>query len=211
MTAYTEAARNTDVLLSEANGFLSRETITLISGAGALAAGTILGKITKGAATAELVAGGTGNATFSAVVVGNKSLPGVYRLIATAATKFNLEDPLGVLLGVVTLGAQSTLGGLTFTFTAGATPHVATDQATITVAAGSGKYLAFDADNLDGTEVADAVLLYATDATSADVNAVVVIRSAELKSAKVVWAATNTAPNIVVGTANLVAKQIIIR
>lgn len=211
MTAYTEAARNTDVLLSEANGFLSRETITLLSGAGALAPGTVLGKITKGAATAALLAGATGNGTFSAVTVGNNSLVGVYRLIATAATKFNLEDPLGVLLGVVTLGTPSTLGGLTFTFTAGATAHVATDQATITVAAGSGKYLAFDADNLDGTEVADAVLLYAADATSADVSAVVIIRAAELKSSKVVWASTNTAGNIISGTANLVAKQIIIR
>jgi hypothetical protein len=211
MTAYTEAARNTEVLLSEAPGSLSRETITVISGAGALAAGTVLGKITKGAATAALVAGGTGNGTFSEVTVGNNSLVGAYRLIATAATKFNLENPLGVFLGVVTLGTQSTLGGLTFTFTAGGTAHVATDQATITVAAGSGKYLAFDADNLDGTEVADAVLLYSTDATSADVNAVVITRAAELKLAKVVWASTNTAPNIVIGKANLAAKNIIIR
>ena len=46
MAATTESSRNTEVLLSEAPGTLSREQVTIVSGAGVLAAGTVLGKIT---------------------------------------------------------------------------------------------------------------------------------------------------------------------
>lgn len=46
MTTYTEGFRATEIIQSEANGTLSREQITIVSGSGALAAGTVLGKIT---------------------------------------------------------------------------------------------------------------------------------------------------------------------
>ncbi len=46
METFTEKARNLAFLLSEANGYLSREVLTIKSGAGALEAGTLLGKIT---------------------------------------------------------------------------------------------------------------------------------------------------------------------
>jgi hypothetical protein len=122
MAATTESARNVEVLLSEANGTLSREQITVASGAGALAAGTILGKVTA-----------------------------------------------------------------------------------------SGKYIAYDDDNVDGSEVAAAVLLYATDATSADVAAVVIARQAEVKADKIVWATTNDTGDKAAGIVDLAAKNIIIR
>lgn len=46
METFTEKARNLAFLLSEANGYLSREVLTIKSGAGVLGAGTLLGKIT---------------------------------------------------------------------------------------------------------------------------------------------------------------------
>lgn len=46
METFTEKARNLAFLLSEANGYLSREVLTIASGAGVLEAGTVLGKIT---------------------------------------------------------------------------------------------------------------------------------------------------------------------
>lgn len=46
MAAITEGARDLAFLLSEANGYQSREVITIASGAGKLSAGTVLGKIT---------------------------------------------------------------------------------------------------------------------------------------------------------------------
>lgn len=48
MAATTETARDLGFLLSEAPGTLSRESVTVVSGAGALVAGTVLGKITTG-------------------------------------------------------------------------------------------------------------------------------------------------------------------
>lgn len=46
MTTYTEPYRAFEALLSEGDGSISREKITIASGAGELAAGTVLGTIT---------------------------------------------------------------------------------------------------------------------------------------------------------------------
>jgi hypothetical protein len=46
MTTYTEPYRANEVLLSEAPGTLSRESITIVSGSGAIVAGLVLGKVT---------------------------------------------------------------------------------------------------------------------------------------------------------------------
>lgn len=46
MAAITEGARDLAFLLSEGNGYQSREVITILSGAGKLSPGTVLGKIT---------------------------------------------------------------------------------------------------------------------------------------------------------------------
>lgn len=46
MATMTEARRTGEFIISEANGTRSREEITIAAAAGALAAGTVLGKIT---------------------------------------------------------------------------------------------------------------------------------------------------------------------
>lgn len=46
MATYTESQRPLEFLLSEAPGTLSRESVTIVSGAGEVVAGTVLGKIT---------------------------------------------------------------------------------------------------------------------------------------------------------------------
>lgn len=46
MATYTEPYRASEIILSEANGTLSRETVTIVSGTAAFSAGTVLGKIT---------------------------------------------------------------------------------------------------------------------------------------------------------------------
>jgi hypothetical protein len=121
MTAYTESARNTDVLLSEAPGTLSRETVTIATGQ-VLAAGTVLGTVTVG-----------------------------------------------------------------------------------------GEYKGFLGSRSDGSEVASAVLLYATDTSNGAALAVVITRLAEIKLPKIVWIAGSTAPYIAAGTVSLADKNIIIR
>lgn len=46
MTTYTEPYRASEIIASEAPGTLSRETVTIVAGSGAIVAGTVLGKIT---------------------------------------------------------------------------------------------------------------------------------------------------------------------
>ncbi len=209
MTTLTEDFHAGAFIVSEANGSLSREAVTIDTGD--LKAGTVLGKITVGTATAAHVAGGTGNSTFSAVAVGAAAIVGVYQIIFTAATKANIEDPNGVLLGVITLGAEFTGGGLTFTITAGGTAHVANDRATITVAAGSGKYVQFNQDATNGSQHAAGILFAPVDATSADQTAVAIVRQAEVAAAALVWPADIEAAEKTAALAELAALNIIAR
>jgi len=122
MTTYAEPARPFEFLLSEAPGTLSRETVTVVSGSGAISPGHVLGKVTA-----------------------------------------------------------------------------------------SGKYAPYDDDNANGTEAAIALALEAVDATSGDVACAVITRLAEVKSSKLVWAATNDAGDKTAGLADLAARLVIAR
>lgn len=46
MTVFTEGKHTAEFLLSEGNGSISREQVTIAAAAGAMAAGTVVGKIT---------------------------------------------------------------------------------------------------------------------------------------------------------------------
>lgn len=175
----TEGRRTAEFLVSEANGYQSREEITILSGQN-LAPGTILGQITLGTAAGDHAAGATGDSTFSAIAVDAAANAGVYSGRFTSATKATIEDPLGVTLGTLTLGSEFSAGGITVTMTAGGTPHVAGDEFSITVATGSGKYVAHDPTADDGSAVARAVLYAATDASGGDKTATGIVRAAEV-------------------------------
>jgi hypothetical protein len=182
MTVFTEGFHTAEFMVSEANGFRSRDAIVILSGEGKLAAGTVLSKIAAGAATAAAKSGGnTGNGTISAVTTAAGVKVGIYTVRFTAATAFVVEDPDGYSLGA---GATGTAWAddLGFTITAGGTPFVAGDGFDITVAAGSGKYRA--AQNAD---VGNAILWAAVDATSADAPGAAVTRSAEVNAAHLVY------------------------
>lgn len=75
----------------------------------------------------------------------------------------------------------------------------------------SGKYKAYDNDNVDGTQTAVAVLLSDVDATSADVNAVAVVRAAELWTDRLQWAATVAAGEKTAAYTELAAIGIVLR
>lgn len=69
MDTKTESQRTLAFLLSEANGKRSRQTVTIISGAGVLAAGTVLGKITaSGKYTSSPATGADGSESAIAVL-----------------------------------------------------------------------------------------------------------------------------------------------
>lgn len=189
-TTFTETARDLAFLLSEGNGYVSRETITIASGAGKLQAGTVLGRITIGAITTAAKSGGnTGNGTISAVTALAGAKVGVYKLRFTAATTWTLQDPDGFSIGTGVNGTAND-NDLAFTTTAGGTAFVAGDGFDITVAAGSGKYVASPnaiTTGKVGAEIASAVLGYEVDATSADVEAIGVTNDAEVKTPMLIY------------------------
>lgn len=194
---FDEPARVSDVLKMEL-GTYNRELVTILSGAGVLGIGSVLGKITKGAASSAAKAGGnTGNGALTldaTTPVLAKGKVGVYtvRCITAAANggTFRVTDPDGLVLGDVAVGATFQ-NGIKFAIADGAADFVVGDGFDITVAAGSSKYVLSPETANDGSDVAVAVLLERVDATSADKSAVVAVRGpAELSRHGLVWHST---------------------
>ena len=177
-TSLISTPRVKAVIISEASNQRSRENITVTQTGTALASGTLLTKVDAGAGTFAMDAGATGNPTAGTITIGAAAIPGVYVIEFTAATKFTVEDPNGKTVGTGTLGSAFSKAGVDVTLTAGATPAVAGDTATITVAAGSGKYIAYTANGAAGP--ADAVLYNWLPAKTGDSDAVGFVRDAEL-------------------------------
>jgi len=70
MTVYSEGRHAAEFVLSEANGGRSRDTITIVSGAGVVKVGTVLGKITaSGKYTPSPATGADGAQTGAAVIL----------------------------------------------------------------------------------------------------------------------------------------------
>lgn len=197
----------------------SREVITILAGSGsarALTSGMVLGKITKGAATGAAVAGNTGNGTITAApTVGAAAKPGVYMLVciepATNVGKFLVTDPDGIVLGVATVAVEFTTH-LTFTIADGSTDFASGDAFTITVAAGSGKWVQYNEDGTNGSEDAAGILLLnATAPDGTDAEGVAIVRDAVVSASGIVWPGTADTNEKAAATAQLAALGIIVR
>lgn len=188
MTVLNEGKHTGEFLLSEGNGSISRETVTISSAAAALVPGTVLGKITLGAVTSAAVAGNTGNGTMGSVTLSLGAKPGVYKLTivepASNAGAFVVEDPDGIIIGNGDVASAFSAGGLAFTLADGATDFASGDQFNITVAAGSGKYVAYDSAATNGAAVAAGVLYAAAPDSASDQKAVAIVRMAEVIEAE---------------------------
>ncbi|NMB82971.1 MAG: hypothetical protein GYA14_14255, partial [Ignavibacteria bacterium] len=147
------------------------KAITILTGF-VLAVGTLLGKILLGAATAAAKTGGnTGNGTLTLdsttpILAGAKA--GVYkvRVIRAAIAAIGetspamkaiaeLKDPDGKVLEVFdvpTTPGVTISNQVKFIMVEGSSAFALGDGFDITIAAGSGKYKAYDADNLDGSQ-----------------------------------------------------------
>src|SRR5512147_607061 len=104
MPVQTETKRLGDWLKWEQENQYSRDIVTVLAGSGAervLTNGMVLGRITKGTATAAAAAGNTGNGTITAnPTVGQAAKPGIYQVVciepAANGGKFTVEDPNGI-------------------------------------------------------------------------------------------------------------------
>lgn len=204
-----------EFIVSEANGSRSREVVTVLSGQNVVA-GEVLGRVLSGAAVGAAAAGNTGGsgAITAAPAVAAGVKVGVYRAIcmepATNAGQFLVEDPDGITIGVATVAVEFVGGGLTFTI-ADATDFVAGDSFTITVAAGSGKYVAYDQDGADGRQVAAGIAYDNIDASLADVEGVAIVRDAEVNNAELSWPSDIEAGEQIVAETQLASLGIIVR
>lgn len=121
--------------------------------AGLMDIGLIVGKVAAGAAGAAAANGGnTGNGTVGAVTDLLGVQVGTYQIEFIAATKYNVIDPAGKLVGEGTTGIAFA-NQLGFTITAGGTAFVAGDGFTIAVAVGSGKVVPLSLTAADGSVV----------------------------------------------------------
>lgn len=175
-------------LISEANGRRSRER-GLLSGV-SFKAGHALGLIAHGSAgAAAATAGNTGNGTVGTVTVGPNGQTGTYRIRFDSATKFNIIDPDGNVIGKGVAGTAVTGLEINFTFTAGGTAMVSGDEFTVAVAAATAKYVEFDPAGTSGAEVLAAFSFAAVDASSVDKYGTVIRRACEVNASELVWKA----------------------
>jgi hypothetical protein len=212
MPELIQGQHKSEFIVSEANGTLSRESITVLSGQN-LNPGHVLGKVLDGSAVGAAVAGNTGNGTIGSVDANTSAKKGVYTLTciepASNGGTFSVEDPDGVTIGTATVGVAFN-GAVQFTIADGATDFVAGDRFRITVE-GVEKFKEYNPANTDGSQIAVAVLLDYADATAADVPGVAIVRQAEVNEAELVWFTAATTDQKAAGLDSLKAVGIIAR
>lgn len=195
-------------VLSEASNQRSREAVVVTLTGTALPSGQVLGKITDGAtATTTPRAGNVGNGVMGTVTVGAAARVGRYQLRATstgATATFDVEDPDGFTIGQGAVASAFNAGGLSFTLADGANDYTINDVIYIDVAAGSGKYVAFDSAGNDGRQIPAGILYEALRAGTGDFKAVAFVRDCEVNRFEVTGLT-------VANTAQLAALGVIVR
>lgn len=192
MNAKYETNHTGEFLLSEANGNRSREVGVINATAGKLQPGTLLSKLTSAnAGTVTANGGNAGNGVFGAVIVSNQAITGTYQVEITGAAAnggaFSVTDPNGDVVGTGEVGVEFSAGGLSFTIADGSTDFAVGDKWTIAVNAGLGEWVPYDDDGAnDGRRTVSGVLYNHADATEADVEATIIVRDAEVASARLI-------------------------
>lgn len=150
---------------------------TLLSGQN-LAKNVVVGRVTKGAATAAKQSG-TGDGTIGSVTLGAAAKVGVYVLTCTSAAAnagtFQVEDPDGDLLKPLTVGVAYASSQINLTVADGSTDWGVGAVIYVTVSEGSGKIKKCVKTATDGSEKPIGILLSGVDATSADKKAVIYV------------------------------------
>lgn len=209
---------DSDVVKTELPNRSSRDEAVLATGSGIKRPGTVLGRMSLGAATSGAKAGGnTGNGTLTldaTTPVGAGAKVGIYRvrLIAAAANAgtFRVTDPDGFVLGEVAVGATFD-NDVKFATADGATDFIVGDGFDITIPLGAGKLKPLALNATDGTQNAVAILLDNVDATSADKRIVVLSRTAEVVLQALEWPVGISAEQKTAALAALEAKGVVAR
>lgn len=187
-------ARAYEFLLSEAEGALSRQSVTIKqAGSRVLLPGQVLGWYLTGV-VAKVSGTGDGDAAGASVTFGIDAQIGVYTLTCTAASShagtFSVRAPDGTMLANLTVASAYTSTHINLTIPDGSTdwntsPTVAVISVTVT-----GKAMPYTLGATDGSQRAFGVLTAGVDASVADQLATAIVRDAEVISAKLVGSST---------------------
>lgn len=200
MTRLTMGVRDGGFILTEANGYRSREQVILRNATGAavaFAAGLLLGRITTGALSAEATAfaGNTGDGAMGAVTVDAGAQTGTYRVVITEpganVGNFIVERPDGAIDGQGDVAAAYN-GSINFTLADGTTDFVAGDGFDVVVTAADAthqdKYVPHNPAATDGSQhVAGLLFGGVTVEATSDAKAAAVVRDAEVVEADIGW------------------------
>ena len=223
MTILTEGQHAGEFLVSEAENSRSREVIT-IGRSQTLVAGQVVALIpadTNAVTVGVPAFTGTGNGTCTlgdpAYGAGVQEGTYIVRLLegVAAGGNFQVIRPDGTIDGIAVVGTAYE-GQVVFTLADGSTDFSAAAQFTIAVAianaTNSGKYVAFNHDGTEGSQIPGGILWDAvTTGASADGSAVAIVRDAEVNGGDLVWPADIEAGEITTATTHLAALGIIVR
>lgn len=209
----TEGRHTAEHLISDNDkaGHLSREQITVGEGAN-LEPGTVLGKVSVSPSptSAAKQGGNTGNGTMGAVAATAAAKVGVYKVVFTAATKFDVIDPDGFKLKSGTAG-QAYKDDVEFTVTAGGNAFVADDGFDVTVPNQTYEYQMLDLSATNGMQNPAGVLYGHAFAADEDVRAVANVRDSVVRAESLVWPSGITGTQKAAALAKLAALTIIAR
>lgn len=212
MPVLVEGKHTAEFLVTEGGGYISRDQVVVASGSGIVEPATVIGAQRVADTVAVAAApGNTGNGTVGAVTTGLKVEVGIYTLVATAATKFDVLTPSGDKLKGLTTGAAYASDHINLTVTAGGTAFVAGDTIEVTVDAGNMKVGPLDLTADDGTQAAYGILYARVDATSADARGTAITRHAEVNGVDLIWPDGITSGQKAAAVAQLADRGIIVR
>jgi len=226
MTTLTETLHAGGYIVSEANGALSREEIT-VAASQTLVPGQVLGRVASGGpgggvatvGAAAPAAGNVGNGAFGVPTADAGAPAGIYSIViiepGTNVGTFEVFKPNGMLDGTGVVGAAYN-GTINFTIADGSTDFVAGDRWTVSVsyadAATAGQYKAYNQDGTDGTQVAAGVLFSAVVTAVAETRkAAAHVRQCEVRGVDLTWPGDIDAGEKAIAIAQLNALGIYVR
>lgn len=212
----SRAVRAGGFLVSEADGFLSRDVITVLAGE-VLVAGHVIGKASAlGTISAAAKAGGnTGGGNIGTPTIGVGAESGIYQIRCTAAAAgggtFSVISPTGEALPNATVGTPYAQQ-IAFTIADGAPDFIVGDAFDVSVNLDLAPWREFNPAHTDGTEVPAGILFDDCDATGGNKRATGVVRSCEVNAAELTWFTGATAAQKTAALADLAGvPQIIAR
>ena len=179
----TAASISAPFLLSEARGYRSRKAVIVTAPSGGLKSGQVLKAASRAATGVNALPGNTGNPTFGTITAAGTAKSGLWGMVMTSATAFDVYDPDGVKQVAGVFGSAYSQAGLGFTATAGSTAAVAGDRFEINVDVNENTYTPYAGS---GTAVAVLYNDIPGYGTSKDVQANVLVRDCEVARAALI-------------------------